>query len=212
LRGSLRRPPGAKNVIVDSFEDVLLDDWDMFVRRGVVERLNSEDGNSLLHACFVMHGSEQRDDFAIRAQILDQGTQLPVDLVQRSFRQVQAHEAARRLLENLAAISMTAFVSVVILVLYYFNFGIKGKLESVLRITYDVESGALDKLESEIGRLFAESKLINRVLDFGEGAETNVYVVKPGASTDAEEVENALRAVPGIQQVSMYQSDQHAPF
>jgi cell division protein FtsX len=107
---------------------------------------------------------------------------------------------------------MTAFVSVVILVLYYFNFGIKGKLESVLRITYDVESGALDKLESEIGRLFAESKLINRVLDFGEGAETNVYVVKPGASTDAEEVENALRAVPGIQQVSMYQSDQHAPF
>ena len=112
----------------------------------------------------------------------------------------------------LAAISMTAFISVVILILYYFNFGIKGKLESVLRVTYDVESGALKALETEIERLFAESKLINRVLDFGEGAETNVYVVKPGASTDSTEVENALRAVPGIHQVSMYQSDQHAPF
>lgn len=112
----------------------------------------------------------------------------------------------------MASIAMTAFVAVLVLVLYYFNYGIKGKLESVLRITYEVESGALKALEAKIGELFADFKLINRVLDFGEGAETNVYVVKPDSSTSAEEVENALKAVPGIQQVSMYQSDQHAPF
>ena len=112
----------------------------------------------------------------------------------------------------LAAISLTAFVAVLVLILYYFNYGLKGKLESVLRITYDVESGALKALESEISKQFADFKLINRVLDFGEGVETNVYVVRPRNKTNADELEDTLKAVPGIQQVSMYQSDQHAPF
>jgi uncharacterized membrane protein YhiD involved in acid resistance len=112
----------------------------------------------------------------------------------------------------LASISMTAFVSSLALALYAFNYGIKGKLESILRVTYKVGSGTLEKIESQIKESFAEHKLINRILDFGDGIETNVYVVKPSRSTDAADIEETLKKVDGIEAISIYQSDQHAPF
>ena len=112
----------------------------------------------------------------------------------------------------LASISMTAFVSAMSLALYTLNYGIKGKLESILRITYKSGEGTLDRIENQMAESFAEFKLINRILDFGDDVETNVYVVKPKRRASASDAEGKLKQVDGIEALSIYQSDQHAPF
>ena len=70
----------------------------------------------------------------------------------------------------------------------------------------------LEKIEAQMRESFNDYKLINRVLDFGDDVETNVYVVKPGRNTNAGDVEEKLKQIAGIEALSMYQSDQHAPF
>ncbi len=112
----------------------------------------------------------------------------------------------------LASIGMTFFLSALLLALYWFDYGIKQKLESVLRVTYKTDEETLRKIEAEIDDSFRESRLINRILDFGDDEETNVYVVRPDPAKQPEDVERRLRAVEGVVNLSIYQSDQHAPF
>lgn len=111
-----------------------------------------------------------------------------------------------------AAIAMTAFVSVLAIILYASNYGIKGKLESVLRVTYKVEDETLERIEKQINESFSEFKLINRILDFGDDEETNVYIVRPDKHTAEKDIERQLREINGVVNLSIYQSDQHAPF
>ncbi len=112
----------------------------------------------------------------------------------------------------MASIAMTVFVSILLLILYTTDYGIKQKLESIVRVTYRVNKATLEKIEQEIGRSFREFRLINRILDFGDDHETNVYVVRPRGSDDGREVEGRLRQIDGVVKLAMYQSDQHAPF
>lgn len=112
----------------------------------------------------------------------------------------------------LASIMLTAFISGLMLLLYTLDYGIKQKLESIIRVTYRVDPAVLDRVEMELGSCFSEFRLINRILDFGDGQETNVYVVRPNSSGDPDEIETRLRAVDGVVSLSLYQSDQHAPF
>jgi uncharacterized membrane protein YhiD involved in acid resistance len=112
----------------------------------------------------------------------------------------------------LAAILLTAFISGLMLLLHALDYGIKQKLESIIRVTYRVDDEVLDRVEMELGNCFSEFRLINRILDFGDGNETNVYVVRPNSSGDPDEIESRLRRVDGVVSLSLYQSDQHAPF
>ena len=112
----------------------------------------------------------------------------------------------------LAAISMTLFISALMLILHASDYGLKQKLESVLRVTYKREGDTLVEIEREIGESFREFRLINRVLDFGPDEETNVYVVRPQRSTDPSQIEQRLREIEGVVHLAIYQSDQHAPF
>jgi hypothetical protein len=112
----------------------------------------------------------------------------------------------------MASIVMTAFVSVLVVILYRTNFGIKQKLEGIIRITYKNEDGVVERIEEQMKGTFRDYKLINRILDFGDDEETNVYVVRPGRSTEEREIERRLREVEGIVNLAIYQSDQHAPF
>lgn len=112
----------------------------------------------------------------------------------------------------LASIGMTLFLAVLLIALYVSDYGIKQKLESVLRVTYKTDEGVLARIEQEINNSFRESRLINRILDFGDDQETNVYVVRPDRSSPPDEVERRLRSVDGVVTLSIYQSDQHAPF
>ena len=112
----------------------------------------------------------------------------------------------------LAAIAMVGFLSALLLVLYHADFGIKGKIESIVRVTYQRGDEVLPGIEAELERTFAEHRLINRVLDFGDEHETNVYVVKPRRGEEPGAIEDRLRAVEGVAGIALYQSDQHAPF
>lgn len=111
----------------------------------------------------------------------------------------------------LASISMTLFLAVLLYALYVMDFGLKERLESIVRVTYRKTEGTLERIEEELDQSFKEVRLINRILDFGENEETNVYVVSPSEGSAAES-ERRLQAIEGVVTLSMYQSDQHAPF
>ncbi len=112
----------------------------------------------------------------------------------------------------LAAISMTAFICVLMIVLHVTDYGLKQKLEQIVRLTYRPGEDTVERIEAELGQAFREFKLINRILDFGDGAETNVYVVRPGKSGGEREVESRLGAIEGVISLALYESDQHNPF
>ncbi len=112
----------------------------------------------------------------------------------------------------MASISLVAFVSVLMLVLHFTDYGIKRKMESVIRVTYRVSEETVEKIEEELRASFGGFRLINRILDFGDDQETNVYIVRPHGSIDPSEIEGRLRNVTGVVNLSLYQSDQHAPF
>lgn len=112
----------------------------------------------------------------------------------------------------MAAILLTAFIAVLMLILHVSDYGIKQKLESVIRVTYRKGGETVANMEAEIARSYSEFRLINRVLDFGDEEETNVYVVRPRRGGATEDIESRLRSVGGVVRLSLYQSDQHAPF
>jgi uncharacterized membrane protein YhiD involved in acid resistance len=112
----------------------------------------------------------------------------------------------------LASISLTVFISVLVVVLYATDYGLKQKLESIMRVTYKVGDGTVQKIEEALSESVREFKLINRILDFGDDEETNVYVIRPGANSSAKEVEQRIRKIGGVVNIALYQSDQHAPF
>ena len=112
----------------------------------------------------------------------------------------------------LASISMTAFVSALMLGLYVSDYGLKRKLESILRITYTTASGAADGIESVLESSYKDVRRINRMLDVGDGQETDVYVVRLAKSSDEKATEDRLRHIEGVVNIAIYESDQHAPF
>ena len=112
----------------------------------------------------------------------------------------------------LASISLTVFVSALMLVLYVSDYGIKRKLESIVRVTYTTANGSANGIQSVLDSSYKDVRRINRMLDVGEGQETDVYVVRQATSSDAKEAESRLRAIEGVVTIAIYESDQHAPF
>jgi hypothetical protein len=112
----------------------------------------------------------------------------------------------------LASISLTAFVSVLMLALYMTNYGLKKKLEHIVRITYSTANGAASGIESVLGSSYKDVRRINRMLDVGDGQETDVYVVRQTKSSDSAQTEERLKSIDGVMNISIYESDQHAPF
>ena len=111
----------------------------------------------------------------------------------------------------LASMALTGFLSALVTLIHHLNFGMKEKLESIVRVTYRVEGDTLERIEQALESTFGEFKLINRILDFGDDEETNVYVVRPGSGEEAD-IERRLGEVTGVVNLAIYQSDQHAPF
>ena len=109
-------------------------------------------------------------------------------------------------------IAMTVFVSLLLLLLYTLDYGIKQKLESIVRITYEAKDETAKKIEGEMNRSFRGFRQINRILDFGDDHETIVYVVRPARSTNVTEFESRMRNIEGVVKHSLFETDQHAPF
>ena len=112
----------------------------------------------------------------------------------------------------LASISLTAFVSALMLVLYVSDYGLKRKLESIVRVTYTTANGTADGIENALGGAYKDVRRINRMLDVGDGQETDVYVVRQSKSADSKQAEESLRNLQGVVNIAIYESDQHAPF
>ena len=112
----------------------------------------------------------------------------------------------------LASISLTVFISLLMMILYATDYGLKYKLESIMRVTYKVGDETVEKIEAALTDSVPEYKLINRILDFGDDEETNVYVIRPGKNSSTKEIEQRMRDIGGVVNISLYQSDQHAPF
>ncbi|HXV63081.1 MAG TPA: DUF4956 domain-containing protein, partial [Vicinamibacteria bacterium] len=96
------------------------------------------------------------------------------------------------------AIALTIFVSVLALLLYHFDFGVKQRLESVIHVTFAQSPGAEEKIEAELKDRFPRVKLINRIMDFGDGRVTNVYVVRPSSLSSFEDAEDQLKNLNGV--------------
>lgn len=109
------------------------------------------------------------------------------------------------------AISLTVFICFLVLVIHHFDFGVKKRLESIVRITFAETDETRQQVEQELGGSFREFKMINRILDFGDGYVTNVYVVRPGKHTDVRAFESRLRELDGVERLALYETDQHAP-
>lgn len=109
------------------------------------------------------------------------------------------------------AIVLVVYACVLILVLYHMDYGIKQRLDSVVRVTFNESAGGREAIESELQAGFREAKLINRVLDFDEDQVTHVYLVRPSRKTDVQAVEERLRQVSGVTGLAVYETDQHAP-
>lgn len=111
----------------------------------------------------------------------------------------------------LASVGLTGFIAVLMVVLHHLDFGLKQKLECIVRVTFHEGEGVVDRIEEQLADAYREFRLINRILEYGDGEATNVYVVQPGSTSEAE-VEERLGRVEGVVNLSLYQSDPHAPF
>lgn len=111
----------------------------------------------------------------------------------------------------LPAIALTVFISVLILGLHYFDYGIKKKLEGIVRITFKDSKDVQARVEAELEQTFKGYDIINRILDFGDGYVTNVYVTRPHRTTDLRAFEKRLSSLDGVKRLAFYQTDQHAP-
>ena len=111
----------------------------------------------------------------------------------------------------LASVGMTTFISLLLIALFHFDFGVMERLECILRVTFREAEGAQDRVEEAVADSCDEFRLINRITNLDEDNRTNVYLVRPG-STPEQEVERRLRGVGDIVTFSLYKSDQHAPF
>ncbi|MDH3523669.1 MAG: DUF4956 domain-containing protein [Acidobacteriota bacterium] len=108
-------------------------------------------------------------------------------------------------------ISMTIFVSLLVLLLHHFDYGVKRRLESIVRISLEDSPAVREELEAVLGSTFEYASLVNRILDREEGQATHVYVVRPGKRLAFEDAEKRLLGIEGVLTLSRYQTDQHAP-
>ncbi|MDX1382020.1 MAG: DUF4956 domain-containing protein [Thermoanaerobaculia bacterium] len=111
----------------------------------------------------------------------------------------------------MAVVVMTVFVCALILLLYHFDYGVKQRLESIVRVGLKDSPEVQAAVESVLNGAFREASLVNRILDLGQDEATHVYVVRPRRDSDFEAVEERLRQIDGVVSLSRYQTDQHAP-
>lgn len=108
------------------------------------------------------------------------------------------------------SIALTVFISGLALAMYYFDFGIKQQLESVIHVTVSQNGQSQERVEAELKNSFQQVKQINRICDFGDEHVTNVYVVRPKKRCSFEDVESRLKQLDGVARLARYETDQHA--
>ena len=108
------------------------------------------------------------------------------------------------------AIMLTTFISLLVLALHYLDFGIKKRMEMVVKVTAVEKPDAQAKIDGVLSEAFSDVKQINRILDFGDDHVTTVYLARPKKKFDPKEVEAKLRGIDEVARLALYETDQHA--
>src|SRR5690606_17323197 len=103
LQRRLGRVHRAEDVVVDSFDDVLLHDRHVLVGGRVVDRLNPVDLQDLFHSALVMRITEQSHQFDLELLGRDQGPKLALDVIQRKLRHLEEQNLRRTQPNDLTA-------------------------------------------------------------------------------------------------------------
>ena len=107
------------------------------------------------------------------------------------------------------AISFTAFMSALLLLLYYVQYGRKGRPDNIVRVTFRKDDRTAASVEETMRRAFQAPRLLNRILDLEKDFQTWVYASRVSDPNAVVEFEARMRAVPGVTQVAIYERDQH---
>ena len=89
LVGGLGGVPGGDHVVVDSLDDVLLDNGDMLVSGSVVDGLNAVGLKNVTKPMFVMCIAEQPDQVHRALARFQQPPEFALDVVQRNLRHLK---------------------------------------------------------------------------------------------------------------------------
>jgi len=106
-------------------------------------------------------------------------------------------------------ILLTAFVSGLMLLLDFAEFGRKTRPDGIVRVTFKKGDRILSQIEADLRAAFRETRLLNRLLDFEENHQTHVYAVRLAGAQAIGELEARLQALDDVVQVAVYERDQH---
>jgi hypothetical protein len=105
------------------------------------------------------------------------------------------------------AILFTLFLCGLLLLITRLNVGRAEANEAIVRVTTDAHgNGALESLEGTLRSTGAQPVLINRVLE-GADQETISWRVRTGGAKEQGQLQERLRALPGVRAVGVYVMD-----
>lgn len=112
----------------------------------------------------------------------------------------------------MAVILMCVFLSVLMKVLFYFDFGVQGTLDVVLRVSTREDGTAEQDVEASLEKALSHPvRRLHRISEVEEGCVTSVFVLEKPGPAEVEAVEQELRKIEGVLRLSVYETDQHAP-
>ncbi len=107
------------------------------------------------------------------------------------------------------AIAFTAFIAVMMAAMHLFEFGRKQRPDNIIRITFRKGEETVSAIDEGLKKAFRTPRLLNRLLDFEQGYETNVYAVRSATPQAAADFESRMRSLGGVVQVAVYERDQY---
>lgn len=106
---------------------------------------------------------------------------------------------------------MVLFISILLVLLDKYDFGLKNDLDGILKITVNADADA-KSLEDALKVSFKKLQLINKLQDFTNQSSTLVYIMRSASPKELAEAENTAQKYDFVKEISTYHTDQHAPF
>ncbi len=109
------------------------------------------------------------------------------------------------------AILLTLFLCIMLLILDKANIGQKSDLSTILKLNVS-ESTKIEDFKDSMAREFKNIAEINKVHNYSSKSVTYVFSAIPRSKNSIDSFEAELNGKHGINETSVYQSDQFAPF
>lgn len=107
----------------------------------------------------------------------------------------------------LPAIVLTLFITCLLYIMDHYEVGTKKNMTTILKLNLN-KGIAPDLFTTSL----KSPSLINKISDFSDDTITYVYSFTPKNPAELIQVEEKMSAIDGVNAISIYQADQHAPF